>query len=761
MRRICAIAATTLCALVAVFAGDAWAAPVSVQRSGWLWGNPTPQGETLNQVVFDGAGGYAVGEHGTVLVSHDEGAEWAGTPSGTEANLTQLQLLGDGTVVLGGGCTLRESAQVSGFAVFRRLAVNESESNCATQIASFSFLNASTGWVEQANGSVLYTSDGGQSFAARTAVPLDGGSAVQIDFISQNVGFALVDDAAGEGHIYRTSDGAGSWTQVATAPASEPLADMTIVSASAIYAVGGAGGTSANANVLLFSEDEGQEWTQRPLALPGSEARLAPRQIACSDALHCAIATAEVGGKAANVLIRTSDGGMTGTSVVASDEALRSVSFAGGSHLVAVGDEGATVLSPDGGETFPTQVSQRLAGSPAPAIAIGGEAGGAYLAGGSGQITYTTDNGYSWGTMQVPTSATLLGVSFPFAQVGYAVSNAGTLYRTSDGGQSWAILSGGEPPSSVLAPNSSTVLLIGPTGLRRSTSSGTGFEPVGGSVVMGRVDHRLVRRSLSAFPLYAGAQVAGSAVIAWGEDAIESTNGGASWTLIPTALHGASVEALSFVSAETGYEVCRQRLFFTRDGGRRWSEVVSLGTQALGGRSDLSFSSASDGYALAAFDGSHDVIMRTEDGGHTWAPEVLPRGVEAVAAGAGAGYAFGAGSLFATTDGGVRAGESTQLALGIHGARVLTRAELRRRGGRVQLTGRLSPATGEAQVTVSWRAAGRSVWQHRQVTTASDGSFSLNVSGVGSTTDFVAQWEGEWPESGAGSAAAVLTVRGR
>jgi photosystem II stability/assembly factor-like uncharacterized protein len=52
------------------------AAPGFVGNTGWSWGNPAPQGNTLNEVVFVGAQGFAVGEKGTVLRSEDGGEDW-------------------------------------------------------------------------------------------------------------------------------------------------------------------------------------------------------------------------------------------------------------------------------------------------------------------------------------------------------------------------------------------------------------------------------------------------------------------------------------------------------------------------------------------------------------------------------------------------------------------------------------------------------------------------------------------------------------
>ena len=742
-------AAIAACAVAGVTAASALAGPVSVGLSGWFWGDPVPQGETLNRVVFQGARGYADGEDGTVLRSDDGGATWVGLASGSNANLTLLQEVDPGTVVVGGGCTVRESTD--GGASFHRLPVNEAEQNCANPVASLSFLNATTGYVEQRDGSVLLTTDAGQTLQPKTSVPLNGWLAERMLFVSPTVGFALVSSGSGS-RIYRTTDGAGSWTQVGAA--SQPLYDVAFVSPTVAYAVGAAG-------TLLHSSDGGATWTGLGLTLPPGNPRPTLTQISCSDETHCLIATAPAPNPGTNVLVRTTDGGATGTLVSPSGQNLVSVAFSTASTAVGVGFGGATVLSTDGGATFPTAISKRAGTGSVSRIRIGASAQDAYLPEASGQIVATTDGGASWTALRVPTSLTIDDVAFPTTAVGYAVSEGGRLYRTGTSGLSWSILgSVGSSPTALLAPSESTLLAVGPTGLRRSTDAGASFAPVAGSVVLGRTKKgRVLRRPLSAFPLFSGAERAGSAIVAWGDEAIESTDGGAHWTLIPRPLRRGNVESLSFVSATTGYAVSLHRLFFTSNRGRNWKEIGSLGNEALGGEGTIAFSDATTGYAL--FAGGANELLQTSDGGQIWTREALPRKVEAVAAGGAVDYAAGGpagqAGIFTTTTGGRTAGAS-QLRLSIAGPRRLSRAKLRRGHGRVKLTGALSPAQGGETVIVAYRTAGRAVWKHRSAIVASNGKFSLTVAGIAATTDFVAQWSGEGPVTGAGTPAVELRV---
>src|SRR5258705_13425564 len=101
-------ASFTLLVLVAVlaFAGVA-NAQVGVGHSGWNWGNPQPQGNTLHAVEFAGGVGYAAGDFGTLLRTGDGGGTWQGVATGITGNLLRIRAIDPNTVVIGSGCGLR------------------------------------------------------------------------------------------------------------------------------------------------------------------------------------------------------------------------------------------------------------------------------------------------------------------------------------------------------------------------------------------------------------------------------------------------------------------------------------------------------------------------------------------------------------------------------------------------------------------------------------------------------------------------------
>jgi len=111
-------------------------APASVQvgSSGWQWGNPLPQGNTLRSISFAGANGYAAGEFGTLLRTTDGGTTWSGLLSGTFTNLSDVQAIDPDAVFAAGGCVARRSND--GGATFTRVAFTPVESSCKEPFAA-------------------------------------------------------------------------------------------------------------------------------------------------------------------------------------------------------------------------------------------------------------------------------------------------------------------------------------------------------------------------------------------------------------------------------------------------------------------------------------------------------------------------------------------------------------------------------------------------------------------------------------------------
>lgn len=728
-RMLCALAAGAAFAA----AGPATAgAAVQVGSSGWQWGNPLPQGNTIRSMSFAGLTGYATGDFGTLLKTVDGGATWSGLSVGSFQNLTTVQALSPTTVIAGGGCVARRSDD--GGVTFSRVAFVPSEAKCKQPLVGLSFIDPKVGWLLLADGTVTQTNDGGDTYTQRTAVPgtpAAGGQAVPTDvsFISATTGFAI----SSEGKIFRTTDAGVGWTVVSATQ--RKINDITFVDALNGFAVG-------NNGIFLRTNDGGATWTPKDVGAGAQNLT----SIRCADAMLCIMATEK-----GDQLVRTPDAGETAALISPSTDPIFAAAFASPTQVAAAGANGSSVVSVDGGLNF-SKVGGRLTGKYF-GIRAGGQAGTAFAPGDNGSLAVTSDGGKTWTRGNVATSEDVVDVSFPNAATGYALDSDGGVFKTTNGAVAWKTLDIGTTakPEAIYAPDATTVLTIGGRGVRRSTDGGDSFSQVSGKAVvkvpLGNVDR------------------AGSAVVAWGsQDVILSTDKGKTWKTVlkpgkyvgrKKKVNRLSVDVVDFTSAKQGFLLDGNgRVWKTSNGGKSWKQLVGVGEESING---MAFSSATSGYlVIPAFGdstGESGFLMRTSDGGATWHPQfvinspIKPFGI--AAPGGGTDYLLGGDSaLLSSTTGGDRGSAST-LVLNKFTKKLKKRTK-------ITITGKLTPAVSNQRVTVSYLKPGSLSWQHQTVNTAATGTFTTSWTVNKGANQFVAQWAGDFKSSGDGSP--VLTI---
>jgi photosystem II stability/assembly factor-like uncharacterized protein len=699
-------------------------APASVQvgSSGWQWGNPLPQGNTIHAMSFAGTTGYAAGDFGTLLRTTDGGATWSGLLSGTFTSLTTVQAIDADSLFAGGGCVARRSDD--GGATFRRLAFTPAESTCRQPLAAGWFVTEQTGFLALADGTIFRTDNDGDTFGQKTPLPnagAPGGQPVPQDlrFLTDQIGVG----ATAGGKIYRTTDGANSWTLVSDT--SRIARSFAFVDATHGFAVG-------DGSLFLATEDGGATWTAKALAGIGPTNL---RSIRCATVTLCVMTTDQ-----GTALVRTDDAGATAKLITPSPDPIFATGFVSPTRIAAAGATGSTVVSDDAGVNF-TPIGGRLTGTYT-RIRAGAQPGTAFAPGLDGSLAKTTDGGKTWTRGNVSTSEDVFDVAFPTALVGYALDNSGGLFRTSDGGQTWKTLDTGTTaaPFEVAAPSTTTALLVGPTGLRRSSDGGESFSTVR--------DRDVVKAKLDAIDR------AGSALFASGtRDLLRSTDRGKTWKPIHKP---GRVDKVDFLDANTGYFLAQGgTLWKTTSGGKRWSKLFAIGTERAYG---MAFSSKSKGYLVIDRFGDTSqragYLLHTTDGGATWHPQLVvptpirPDGLAAT--GSGTDYLLGGASnlLFTTSSG--EAGKSSALS-------ITTKKRKLGKAAGITVTGRLSPGSSNQLVTVSYLPPGSSHWQHSTAKTSSSGTFTTSWRVRRGTNRFVAQWAGDFRSKGDGSG--VLTVK--
>ena len=714
-------------------------------HSGWKWGNPQPQGNTLNHLEFGPGVGYAAGEFGTLLRT-ENGLGWTGIPTGTRANITDLRAVDADTVIFGSGCVMRRSDDRGDN--FRRVPFVAREQNCPSPLASFHFPTDQTGYVVLADGSVSKTTDGGQSFGGKREIPgtqaAGGGGAVPSDvfFVNDSTGFALA-----AGTLFRTTDNADNWVPKATAPGAA-LNSVFFPDPTNGYAVG------AN-NTILKSTDGGDTWN--PVAVPPDAAGGNLTRVRCANANVCLFST-ESGDK----VLRTTNGGTTVTAVDPSPRPIFAAAFASPTTAVGVGQHGVTVFSPDAGTSTATPafggVGDRLgAGEDIDLTRLRAtDAQLVHAAGTRGRIGRSTDGGRTWSTVQVPTAQLITDVSFPDANTGFAIDTSNALRFTGNGGAQWTPIDTGDTPgvNAIYANDRNTAILFTDRGIYRSTAAA---DTSGGGTTFEAIDNSKVRRS--QFAEYD--RTDGQVLFAWGPTQLwTSGDRGATWRTVTGPVKRPRYRAVDFVSARQGFALTTDgRVWTTRNGGRKWTELAGTGTNRA---TDLAFGDARNGYLTIpdwAGAGAGGWVLATSDAGKSWRPQLLgpssivtgglkaPSATSAFALGSGAGRGA---DLFRTDTGG-NLGDVSAITVKPSVRRL-------RRAGRVRLTVQLNPSVSGVRVGLFARSGRSTRWTLVQSGLTTAGKLVVDAR-VRATTRFIAQWPGDADRNGDGSPITTVTLR--
>jgi photosystem II stability/assembly factor-like uncharacterized protein len=685
-------------------------AGVNTPQSGWYSGNPVLGPNDLSDLVCSGTTCYASGSFGTLLKSTDAGSSWSGVVTGLTIPLARVRLAGSSDrVIVGGGCSLRRSD--NGGQTFQRLPFSASDASCPSAVVAFSFPSSDVGYLVLANKSFLSTADGGRTFTRRTAVPP---VPAPTDLLCTSVTTCF---ATAGGSIQRTADGGVTWTEVAQFGLQ--LFGLEHADVSTLYAVG-------QAQQVLKSSDGGATWARKPVSgVPPSDFA----SIRCVGLDTCLIAT-----RTRDRVVRTTDGGETFSSVVTPTQAAQAVELASPTRGLAVGLVGSAVVSDDTGETWRV-VGGRLDNS-FNALEAATETV-AYAGGADGALARTVDAGQTWANVSPPTPLTIRAIAAPTATRLFVLAMDGTLQRSDNGGASYRLLNTGAPssPADVVATDAQHVLLVGTRGVRRSIDGGETFSAVS--------DRDLRNARLVA------AETAGSAMFAHGaKRLLYSPNGGLSWRRVRLP-RGISVFDISFVSAQVGHAVDRGgRLWRTTNGGRSWTQLVTVGRSVHG----VDFADSRNGYARVGGLGrlSYGFVMRTSDGGASWRPQLVSASpVNAVEAEGGTAYVWAGNSLLYATRSGGDVGASRTL-------RITTRGRRLSKPGPITVSGRLSAATAGERVVVSMLTGER--WIVQEATVASNGTFVTRWR-VTRKCLFIAHVLGSADSAGAGTKPLRVLVR--
>ncbi|HEX6790038.1 MAG TPA: YCF48-related protein [Candidatus Krumholzibacteria bacterium] len=556
------------------------AAFTGVAHAQWTWLYPKPHGNNLYDVTFvSDITAIAVGDVGTIMVSHDAGLTWATSfrTNSVASKLNRIDRIDDATAVAVGN-----------------------------------------------GGVILKTIDGGTSWSSLAGAGVS--DLIDVSF-SGSTGIAL-----GYGpwptpnRMYRSTNGGNTWTVVAGAPLPAYAVDM--VTPLVGYCV-----ASFLSSSVFKTIDGGLTWTATPTPAAG-HTNGAP--VAFSDELH-----GTTGSSSSEILV-TADGGATwtprpiGTIFLhggshVTDLECRSPSLIFASVVetacdlawyMACSSWGKLSFSPNDGANWQYHDGQR----PLNGVAVN-SAGIQIVVGQSGVIHRWSAPAWQQvaGTTAFDDLPDAAHLAFPTPGTGVvlgsitrdpyeSVLSANEIFHTATAGSSWEVGYWGYPYSNMndvaYATGTSDLYAVATESDGATKSSSLLKSVDGGSTWVtawsSAQDLRLVSLEFSSPTHGVAVGRAGKALIIDGPALATVT--------IPSGMTG-----LGFADASTVIAVGdgTTRIIRSTDGGTTWNPVTSPIAKAL---YDVAFSDPSIGVIV----GPNNIVLRTTDGGLSWSTLTTP-----------------------------------------------------------------------------------------------------------------------------------------
>lgn len=448
------------------------------------------------------------------------------------------------------------------------------------------FANDQIGWAVGGNGIILKTTNGGTLWQFQHS-NASLGTLTALHFLDQNTGWAVGEN----GTILKTSNGGTSWALTQIPPGSNGYPffwDVFFVNNQTGWAVGFAGAFANTGPKIMKTTDGGTTWNAQSVSV--------------SDGLYAVyFVNDQIGygvGRFSSV-VKTTNGGATWIpQSVNPSNWLIDVRFKDELNGWAVGSSGSVVKTTDGGVNWIQQTSGATTGLYGTFSRDGQTC---WTVGNAGTILKSSDNATTWSQKSVGSQAALYDIHFADSQKGWAVGSSGTILKTANGGYIWSVQNSGTLNilNSVFFTDSQTGWAAGYNGtILKSADGGTNWSLQSSGTTK-------VLRSIFFTDNQIGWAVGDSGIV------VKTLNGGASWTVQNVGIDK-NFSAVYFLNNQTGWIAgFNGTILKTIDGGNNWTPQTTGTSASL---KDINFVDEQTGWAV----GGSGTILKTTNGGSTW-----------------------------------------------------------------------------------------------------------------------------------------------
>ncbi|MCC7246396.1 MAG: hypothetical protein IT269_12005, partial [Saprospiraceae bacterium] len=508
-------------------------------------------------------------------------------------------------------------------------------------------------------GVLRYSTDGGFTWLGAKSPVASTYAAVSL--ANSTVGWAV----GSGGVIVKTTDGGATWA-VQNSGVTITLNDVHAVDANVAYACGGGGTTAANISTLLKTTNGGATWTPVwnastiPAGLQGFNSSGTTLYYATLYATHF-ISEMEgyvVGGLTSSVpvangsgskIAKTTDGGATWSVItpVTGGNNFRCVNFVDANNGWAAGFNGSIYNTSNAGANWnpvtsgTTLILNGIHVVSPTTVVIGTGAST------KGIVRKTLDGGATWTADTLNQQIGVLGPVVFDGGVGLVGGSVGMIYSTPNTTSNWMLRSGGS------ALNVNDMHFIDNNTGWYGADGGQVFRTVNAGSAWTNSNTGLTGAITGVYFTSASNGFAVSSNSVAGPVGSRSSDGGATWAVVPMGTGNTNLFDVYFPSASTGWTVgAGGAVNKTTDGGNSWINQVSGSSASL---QAVHFVDENTGW----ISGGASTILKTTNGGTTWAPQTAPAGWPSTFiydiwfADANIGYLCGAsGRAAKTTDGG-------------------------------------------------------------------------------------------------------------